>query len=77
MSISLRECIDRFCMECQNEDVFAIANCERDRCALHPARPNQRLKGKTKSDYEFVDLSQEVLDAMVFTGLKEKTYIPL
>jgi hypothetical protein len=77
MTVSLRDCINRFCMECRSEDIFAIANCDKELCPLYPARPNQSLLGKTPDDYEFVDLSQEVLDAMTFTGLREKEHVPL
>lgn len=72
---SLRYCVDQLCLQCRNNDVFAIGNCEKTECPVYSVRPNQQLLGKAMVDYSADEVKQEVLDAMNFNGLKEFTYV--
>jgi hypothetical protein len=69
---TLRQAIDRFCLSCQHNDLFAVANCDNIECALHSVRANQRLKGCKRSDFSDKELVQIVADALAFPKLKEK-----
>ncbi len=73
--MSLRNAINAFCLECRHDDVFAIGNCENTECKLHAVRPNQVLHGKVQESYDLSELKQSALDALQFTGLKEKSYV--
>ena len=68
--ISLRTAVDQFCSHCRGHDAFAIGNCDRVECALHPVRPNQSLEGSTPMDYRDEDVQQEVADALDYDDLK-------
>lgn len=70
---TLREAINTFCLQCQQENIWAIGNCAKQDCALHPVRSNQALLGKQEDDYDEEEVRQEVLDALHFHGLKELT----
>lgn len=72
---SAQSCINRFCLSCRNHDIWAVGNCEKTECSLYPVRPNRSLKGKSPEDYDLDELQQSVLDALEFTGLKEKPYV--
>ena len=72
---TIRQCVTNFCLQCKNQDVWAIGNCAKEECPLHPVRPNKVLLGKTPDDYDLDELQQSVLDALHFTGLKEKPYV--
>ena len=72
---SLRYCIDLFCLQCKSHDPWAVGNCDRVECSLHPVRPNQALLGKQPTDYVESEVKQEVLDALHFKGLKEFRYV--
>ncbi len=72
---TLRDCVTQFCLWCKNHDVWAIGNCAKEECPLHPVRPNKSLMGKQQDDYDLDELQQSVLDALNFTGLKEKPYV--
>ncbi len=73
--MSLRKAINAFCLECRHDDVFAVGNCEKTECKLHSVRPNQVLQGKVQESYDLSELKQSALDALQFTGLKEKSYV--
>lgn len=60
-----------FCMDCKDQNEWAVANCENETCFLHVVRPNQGLKGKTADDYDMDELEQQVLDHLNLKGLKE------
>ncbi len=70
-----QDCLNTFCLQCKDHDLFAIGNCAKEECPLHPLRPNRSLKGKCYDDYDLDELQQSVLDALEFTGLKEKPYV--
>lgn len=70
---TLREAINTFCLNCQNNNVWSVGNCAKTNCALHSVRPNQLLLGKHEDDYDEEEVRQEVLDALQFNGLKEMT----
>lgn len=72
---TLRDCVTQFCLECKENDIWAIGNCAKEECPLHPVRPNKSLIGKQPDDYDLDELQQSVLDALNFTGLKEKPYV--
>lgn len=72
---TLREAVNRFCLACKSNDVWAIGNCETEDCQLHPVRPNQALKGKQPLDYDLEELQQSALDALHLVGLKGKPYV--
>lgn len=65
------QCIRLFCMNCQQQNEWKVANCENEACALYPVRPNQGLKGKSPDDYDLDELKQQVSDNLNFKGLKE------
>jgi hypothetical protein len=69
---TLRQAINAFCLDCQHDDVFAIANCAKVECALHLVRPNQVLEGHTQDEYDRDDLIQAVEDSLMFPTLKEQ-----
>lgn len=73
--LTAQDCINAFCLTCKDHDLFAIGNCAKDDCPLHPLRPNRSLKGKSLDDYDLDELQQSVLDALDFTGLKEKSHV--
>ena len=64
-------CIHDFCMNCKQQNEWAVANCENESCFLYPVRPNQGLQGKSQDDYDLDELEQQVLDNLNFKGLKE------
>jgi hypothetical protein len=68
---TLREAINTFCLQCKQQDVWAVGNCTKTECALYLVRPNQVLLGKSEDDYDQEEVRQEVLDALQFSGLKE------
>jgi len=68
--ITLRTAVDNFCSQCRGHDAFAIGNCQRVTCPLHPVRPNQSLEGSTPMDYRDEDVQQEVADALDYDDLK-------
>lgn len=72
---TLRDCVTRFCLDCKSHDIWEIGNCANVECPLYPVRPNRSLKGKSPEDYDLDELQQSVLDALEFTGLKEKPYV--
>ena len=69
---TLRQAIDQFCLQCRNNDVFAIANCSQSECPLHPVRSNQVLQGKGIEDFDAESLVQSVEDALDFPSLQER-----
>jgi hypothetical protein len=68
--ITLRTAVDQFCSQCRGHDAFAVGNCPRFSCPLHPVRPNQSLEGSTPMDYNDEDVQQEVADALDYDDLK-------
>jgi len=65
------QCIRLFCMNCKQQNEWAVANCENESCFLYPVRPNQGLQGKSPDDYDLDELKQQVSDNLNFKGLKE------
>ncbi len=72
MKPTLRQCIDRFCLNCKSNDVYAVGNCAKEECALWSVRPNQSLLGQSDEDDDPEETKQEILDALEFHGLTEK-----
>jgi hypothetical protein len=73
----MRDCIDAFCHQCMNHDLYAIANCANEDCPLYSVRPNQSLKGMSADTHEDDLVKREVIDDLELKGLKEKTHVPL
>jgi len=73
--LNAQDCLTAFCLQCKDHDLFAIGNCAKEECPLYPLRPNRSLKGKSPEDYDLDELQQSVLDALEFTGLKDKPYV--
>jgi hypothetical protein len=71
MKPTCRQAIDAFCLRCQQQDVFAVANCPTVECPLYLVRPNQLLMGKGVDDFDAETCVQAVEDALAFPGLKE------
>lgn len=63
-------CIERFCSECRDRDAWAIGNCPKTECALHPVRPNQVLFGQPRSDWSDEECAEQVLLNLDSRGLK-------
>jgi hypothetical protein len=73
----MRDCIERFCTDCQCGDIYAIGNCNREQCPLYPVRPNRSLKGLCADQHAEALVKCEVIDDLELKGLKEKSYVPL
>jgi hypothetical protein len=71
MPVTLRQAINAFCFQCRDNDPWAVANCEKQSCPLHPVRPNQSFEGKQQTDYDPDEVKQELIDALSFKGVKE------
>lgn len=68
--MNYRQAVIDFCMSCREGDEWAVGNCEKVDCKLYSVRPNQRLKGTLKDDFDLDSCEQQVLDQLKFGGLK-------
>ena len=57
-----------FCMQCKDDDPFAVGACNLTTCPLHSVRPNRGLTVKREELME--DTEQFVADQLAFGGLK-------
>ena len=63
-----KEAVIAFCMQCKENDPFAVGACDLTTCPLHHVRPNRGLTVKREELME--DSEQLVLDQLAFGGLK-------
>lgn len=68
--MNYRLMIERFCLECKDDDIFAVSNCKRAFCPLWEGRPNKRLQGKQEEDYDDVKLADQVSEQLNINGLQ-------
>ena len=68
--MNYRLMIERFCLECKDDDIFAVSICERAFCPLWEGRPNQRLQGKQEEDYDDVELADQVSEQLNINSLQ-------
>lgn len=63
-----KEAVIAFCMQCKEDDPFAVGACAQVECPLHSVRPNRSLTVNREELME--DSEQLVLDQLAFGGLK-------
>lgn len=63
-----KEAVIAFCMQCKENDPFAVGACTQVECPLHHVRPNRSLTVNREELME--DSEQLVLDQLAFGGLK-------